>query len=67
MIEPLKQTRTCKQEARQDNGDLIMAFTKGKEYDFTLNDEGAWDVVSDDGTIERFFGLDIMFEDESEV
>ena len=52
----------CKHEARKDNGEKLMQFTEGVIYEFTETEADAWEVEDDNGEIEKFWNLDIMFK-----
>jgi len=52
----------CKKEAIRENGEKLMAFTKGKIYEFNQDSYSDWIGLDDNKTKEEFFNLDIMFD-----
>lgn len=53
----------CKLEPVMSDGSKPMLFTKGKIYEFNQREEDCWETIADDGNIEEFFNLKIMFEE----
>lgn len=51
----------CKTEPIGESG-KVMAFTKGNSYELVQDDEGNYQVVSDNGKVETFFDINIIFE-----
>lgn len=52
----------CHKEAFNDEGEKVMQFTKGASYLFTEIEEGCFEAEDDNGDIETFFNVNIMFE-----
>ncbi|MCP4987270.1 MAG: hypothetical protein GY928_14825 [Colwellia sp.] len=53
----------CKKEALDENGEKVMAFTKGVIYDSVYDPvEGDYIITDDDGGYEIFFNYSIMFD-----